>query len=174
MNKVRNHAFWYLLGIEGCLVLEYFITSNFSVIEAIFAVSVCLILFLMGQAIVIQNLRLAITKKSNILFFIYVRLFSICWFVIVSSIGIISVATIFYEDFICHGIYLKSILLIVVILLIVLNFINCMLWTNYKIWYWVFQTNLDYKRYTLKYWICRLWTLLKNLCKIVRIKIGGK
>ena len=107
-----------------------------------------------------------ITKKSNILFFIYVRLFSICWFVIVSSIGIISVATIFYEDFICHGIYLKSILLIVVILLIVLNFINCMLWTNYKIWYWVFQTNLDYKRYTLKYWICRLWTLLKNLCKI--------
>ena len=174
MNKIRNHAFWYLLGIEGCLVLEYFITSNFSVIEAIFAVSVCLILFLMGQAIVIQNLRLAITKKSNILFFIYVRLFSICWFVIVSSIGIISVATIFYEDFICHGIYLKSILLIVVILLIVLNFINCMLWTNYKIWYWVFQTNLDYKRYTLKYWICRLWTLLKNLCKIVRIKIGGK
>ncbi|WP_283602199.1 hypothetical protein [Ligilactobacillus aviarius] len=167
MNKIRNHAFWYLLGIEGCLVLEYFITSNFSVIEAIFAVSVCLILFLMGQAIVIQNLRLAITKKSNILFFIYVRLFSICWFVIVSSIGIISVATIFYEDFICHGIYLKSILLIVVILLIVLNFINCMLWTNYKIWYWVFQTNLDYKRYTLKYWICRLWTLLKNLCKIV-------
>lgn len=174
MNKVRNHAFWYLLGIEGCLVLEYFITSNFSVIEAIFAVSVCLILFLMGQAIIIQNLKLSITKKSNILFFIYVRLFSICWFVIVSSIGIISVATIFYEDFICHGIYLKSILLIVVILLIVLNFINCMLWTNYKIWYWVFQTNLDYKRYTLKYWICRLWTLLKNLCKIVRIKIGGK
>ena len=174
MNKVRNHAFWYLLGIEGCLGLEYIITSNFSIIEAVFAVSVCLILFLMGQAIVIQNLRLAITKKSNILFFIYVRLFSICWFVIVSSIGIISVATIFYEDFICHGIYLKSILLIVVILLIVLNFINCMLWTNYKIWYWVFQTNLDYKRYTLKYWICRLWTLLKNLCKIVRIKIGGK
>ena len=128
----------------------------------------------MGQAIIIQNLKLSITKKSNILFFIYVRLFSICWFVIVSSIGIISVATIFYEDFICHGIYLKSILLIVVILLIVLNFINCMLWTNYKIWYWVFQTNLDYKRYTLKYWICRLWTLLKNLCKIVRIKIGGK
>ena len=75
MNKVRNHAFWYLLGIEGCLVLEYFITSNFSVIEAIFAVSVCLILFLMGQAIVIQNLRLAITKKSNIFIFIYVRIF---------------------------------------------------------------------------------------------------
>ena len=127
MNKVRNHAFWYLLGIEGCLGLEYIITSNFSIIEAVFAVSVCLILFLMGQAIIIQNLKLSITKKSNILFFIYVRLFSICWFVIVSSIGIISVATIFYEDFICHGIYLKSILLIVVILLIVINFINCML-----------------------------------------------
>ena len=100
MNKVRNHAFWYLLGIEGCLGLEYLITSNFSIIEAVFAVSVCLILFLMGQAIIIQNLKLSITKKSNILFFIYVRLFSICWFVIVSSIGIISAATIFYEDFI--------------------------------------------------------------------------
>ena len=36
MNKVRNHVFWYLLGIEGCLGLEYFITSNFHVIEALF------------------------------------------------------------------------------------------------------------------------------------------
>ena len=174
MNKVRNHAFWYLLGIEGCLGLEYLITSNFSIIEAVFAVSVCLILFLMGQAIIIQNLKLSITKKSNILFFIYVRLFSICWFVIVSSIGIISAATIFYEDFICYGIYLKSILFIVVILLIVLNFINCMLWTNYKIWYWVTQTGLDYKKYTFKHWIETIWKLLKNLCKIVRIKIGRK
>ena len=96
------------------------------------------------------------------------------WFVMASLIGVIAEAGIFYEDFICHGIYFKSILFMLVILLMVLNFINCILWTNYKIWYWVFQTNLDYKRYTLKYWICRLWTLLKNLCKIVRIKISGK
>ena len=174
MNKVRNHAFWYLLGIEGCLGLEYLITSNFHVIEALFISLLYCLFFLIGQAAVIQNLRLPITKKSNILIYICLKIFLIYWFVMASLIGVIAEAGIFYEDFICHGIYFKSILFIVVILLIVLNFINCMLWTNYKIWYWVFQTNLDYKRYTLKYWICRLWTLLKNLCKIVRIKISGK
>ena len=100
--------------------------------------------------------------------------FLIYWFVMASLIGVIAEAGIFYEDFICHGIYLKNILFIVVILLIVLNFINCILWTNYKIWYWVTQTGLDYQRYILKYWICTMWTLLKDLCKIVRIKISGK
>lgn len=174
MNKVRNHAFWYLLGIEGCLGLEYLITSNFHVIEALFISLLYCLFFLIGQAAVIQNLKLSITKKSNILIYICLKIFLIYWFVMASLIGVIAEAGIFYEDFICHGIYFKSILFMLVILLMVLNFINCILWTNYKIWYWVFQTNLDYKRYTLKYWICRLWTLLKNLCKIVRIKISGK
>ena len=174
MNKVRNHAFWYLLGIEGCLGLEYLITSNFHDIEALLISLLYCLFFLIGQAAVIQNLRLTITKKTNILTYICLKIFLIYWFVMASLIGVIAEAGIFYEDFICHGIYFKSILFMLVILLMVLNFINCILWTNYKIWYWVFQTNLDYKRYTLKYWICRLWTLLKNLCKIVRIKISGK
>ena len=174
MNKVRNHAFWYLLGIEGCLGLEYLITSNFHVIEALFISLLYCLFFLIGQAAVIQNLRLSITKKSNILIYICLKIFLIYWFVMASLIGVIAEAGIFYEDFICHGIYFKSILFMLVILLMVLNFINCTLWTNYKIWYWVFQTNLDYKRYTLKYWSYRLGTLLKNLCKIVRIKISGK
>ena len=174
MNKVRNHAFWYLLGIEGCLGLEYFITSNFHVIEALFISLLYCLFFLIGQAAVIQNLRLPITKKSNILIYICLKIFLIYWFVMASLIGVIAEAGIFYEDFICHGIYFKSILFIVVILLIVLNFINCILWTNYKIWYWVTQTGLDYKKYTFKHWIETIWKLLKNLCKIVRIKIGRK
>lgn len=174
MDKVGNHIFWYLLGIEGCLFLEYFITSSFSVIEVVYAVSVCLVLFLMAQIGVVQNLKLSITKKSSIFTYIYVRIFLITFFVIASSIEASVVSMVFYEDFIRHGIYLKSILFIVVILLIVLNFINCMLWMNYKIWYWATQTGLDYKRYTLKFWIYKIWTLLKNLCKIVRIKISGK
>lgn len=170
MDKVGNHTFWYLLGIEGCLFLEYFITSSFSVIEAVYAVSVCLVLFLMAQIGVVQNLKLSITKKSSIFTYIYVRIFLITFFVIASSIEASVVSMVFYEDFIRHGIYLKSILFIVVMLLIVLNFINCMLWMNYKIWYWATQTGLDYKRYTFKFWIYKIWTLLKNLCKIVRIK----
>lgn len=174
MNKVRNHVFWYLLEIEGCLGLEYFITSNFHVIEALFISLLYCLFFLIGQAAVIQNLRLSITKKSNILIYICLKIFLIYWFVMASLIGVIAEAGIFYEDFICHGIYFKSILFIVVILLIVLNFINCMLWTNYKIWYWVTQTGLDYKKYIFKYWIETIWKLLKNLCKIVRIKIGRK
>lgn len=174
MNKVRNHVFWYLLGIEGCLGLEYFITSNFHVIEALFISLLYCLFFLIVQAAVIQNLRLSITKKSNILIYICLKIFLIYWFVMASLIGVIAEAGIFYEDFICHGIYFKSILFIVVILLIVLNFINCMLWTNYKIWYWVTQTGLDYKKYTFKHWIETIWKLLKNLCKIVRIKIGRK
>lgn len=174
MNKVKNHVFWYLLGIEGCLVLEYFITSNFHVIEALFISLLYCLFFLVGQAAVIQNIRLSITKKSNILIYIYLKIFLIYWFVMASLIGVIAEAGIFYEDFICQGIYFKSILFILVILLMVLDFINCILWTNYKIWYWVTHTGLDYQRYTLKYWICRLWTLLKNLCKIVRVKISGK
>lgn len=174
MDKVGNHIFWYLLGIEGCLFLEYFITSSFSVIEAVCVVSACLFLFLIAQIGVVQNLKWSITKKSSIFIYIYVRIFLIIYFVIVSSIEVSVVSMFFYEDFIRHGIYLKSILFIVVILLIVLKFINCMLWMNYKIWYWATQTGLDYKRYTLKFWIYKIWTLLKNLCKIVRIKISGK
>lgn len=133
MDKVGNHIFWYLLGIEGCLFLEYFITSSFSVIEAVCVVSACLFLFLIAQIGVVQNLKWSITKKSSIFIYIYVRIFLIIYFVIVSSIEVSVVSMFFYEDFIRHGIYLKSILFIVVILLIVLKFINCMLWMNYKI-----------------------------------------
>ena len=141
----------------------------------------CLVLFLIAQIGVVQNLKLSITKKSSIFTYIYVRIFLITYFVIVSSIEASVVSMVFYEDFIRHGIYLKSILVIVAIFLTIvailltfLNFINCMLWMNYKIWYWATQTGLDYKRYTLKFWIYKIWTLLKNLCKIVRIKISGK
>lgn len=181
MDKVGNHTFWYLLSIEGCLFLEYFITSSFSVIETIFGVSGSLAVFWMAEIFVIQNLKLSIIKKSNIIFFIYLRIFLIIYFTFAALVAMIVESGLFYEDFICHEIHLKSILVIVAILLIIvailltfLNFINCMLWMNYKIWYWATQTGLDYKRYTLKFWIYKIWTLLKNLCKIVRIKISGK